>query len=269
MNLPSTTLRVAVLQVSAGSDPEANLRRVEALWAESGPADLVALPEVMALRGSDADYRRCAEPIPGPLTERLAGMAARRHAWLLAGSLIEQTEHGLFNTSILFNRDGVRVAAYRKIHLFEAHLESGQVIRESDTYRAGAQPVLVEVEGWQCGMAVCYDVRFPELFRHYSALGAHVLFLPSNFTQRTGRDHWEILVRARAIENQCFVVAPDQCGANPHTGIPSHGHSLVCGPWGEVLAAAADEETVLRADLDPVLLEQTRRRVPALQHRRL
>ena len=128
---------------------------------------------------------------------------------------------------------------------------------------------MVDLEGWQCGMAICYDLRFPELFRFYSADGAHLFFIPSNFTQRTGRDHWETLIRARAIENQCFVLAPDQCGANPHTRCRSHGHSLAFGPWGELLATAADEPTVLRVTLDPQLLISTRQRIPALEHRRM
>jgi predicted amidohydrolase len=269
VSLPETTLRVAVVQMAAGADPAANWRRARQLLDEAGPADLVALPEVFHLRGSEDDYRRKPEPVPGPLTKRLSAWAAKRKTWLLAGSVIEKTPGGLFNTSLLFDRRGRLAATYRKIHLFEAHLENGKVIRESDTYQAGLQPVMATVEGWQCGLAICYDLRFPELFRLYSRQGAHLFFLPSNFTQRTGRDHWEVLVRARAIENQCFVVAPNQCGANPHTGIASHGHSLIVGPWGEVLAAAADEEGVLRAELDPHLLRQTRRRIPALQHRRL
>lgn len=129
--------------------------------------------------------------------------------------------------------------------------------------------MMVDIEGWRCGLSICYDLRFPELYRGYAALGAHLLLIPANFTQRTGRDHWEVLVRARAIENQCFVVAPNQCGANPSSGVVSHGHSLAVGPWGEVLAAARDEETALHCVLDPAELWRTRQRVPALDHRRL
>ena len=119
------------------------------------------------------------------------------------------------------------------------------------------------------GLSICYDLRFPELYRDYSAQGAHALLIPANFTQRTGRDHWEVLTRARAIENQSFVIAPDQCGVNSGTGVASYGHSVVVGPWGEVLALAGDEETVLSVTLEPAALESARNRVPALQHRRL
>jgi nitrilase len=197
----------------------------------------------------------------------MAETAKARHAYLLAGSLLERAGEKVYNTSVLFDRSGAVAATYRKIHLFEARLEDGTRIREAEAYDPGREPVAADIEGWQAGLAICYDLRFPELFRTYAAQGAHLLFVPSNFTQRTGKDHWEVLVRARAIENQCFVVAPNQCGVNPATGVRSHGHSMIVGPWGEVLAAAADEESVILAKLDPADLAATRNRVPALRHR--
>jgi nitrilase len=155
------------------------------------------------------------------------------------------------------------------MHLFEATLDSGKVIRESDLWQAGTEPVLTQLEGWNCGMAICYDLRFPELFRHYSAQGAHLFFLPSNFTQRTGQDHWEVLLRARAIENQCFVIAPNQCGTNPHTGVTSYGNSMIVGPWGEVIARFGTEAQAATFTLTIHDLETTRRTIPALAHRKL
>jgi len=125
---------------------------------------------------------------------------------------------------------------------------------------------MADIEGWSAGLGICYDLRFPELFRHYAARGAGLLFLPSNFTQRTGRDHWEVLLRARAIENQCFIVAPNQCGENDAIGVASHGHSMCVGPWGEVLCEGGSKEAILTAELDPALLMSTRRRIPALKH---
>ncbi|MBN1556791.1 MAG: carbon-nitrogen hydrolase family protein, partial [Lentisphaerae bacterium] len=124
------------------------------------------------------------------------------------------------------------------------------------------------MDGWCGGLSICYDLRFPELYREYAARGAHVLWVPSNFTLRTGRDHWEVLLRARAIENQCFVVAPDQCGTNPRTGIASYGHSLAVDPWGEILARAGGTAEVLTVTLDPDRLDAVRRRIPVLEHRR-
>jgi len=261
-------LEVAIVQNSAGRDAAANLDRIERMLADIGSVDLVALPEVFALRGSAADLREGAEVVPGALTDWLAERARRAGAWVLGGSIIELDGDQVYNTSVLIDRDGRIVARYRKMHLFEAHLDDGKVVRERDVYAAGCEPVFVDMEGWRCGMSVCYDLRFPELYRLYSEQGARLLFVPSNFTQRTGRDHWEVLVRARAIENQCFVVAPNQCGANPATGIASHGHSIVVGPWGEVLCEAGDDEAVLTARLEMSSLEATRHRVPALDHRR-
>jgi len=267
--LPKSPLRVTLVQNAAGADRQANLDWIEQRLPQCQETDLIVLPEVFAFRGSDEEYRAAAEPAGGPLARWLQAQAVRTRAWVLAGSVLERDGDKIYNTSLLFDRDGQLAAAYRKIHLFEARLESGRVIRESDVYQAGDHPVLVTLESWRCGLSICYDVRFPELYRHYAGLGATLLLIPANFTQRTGRDHWEVLVRARAIENQCFVLAPDQCGANPHTRCRSHGHTLAIGPWGETLATAADEPTVLQVTLDPELLRTTRQRVPALAHRRL
>jgi deaminated glutathione amidase len=269
MSTPQKPLTVTLVQTDAGKNPADNLRRIDELLAPGKLGDLIALPEVFAIRGTDEDYRRHAQPLDGPIVRHLSDLARRTGTWVLAGSIIECAPNGPFNTTVLLDRSGAIAATYRKIHLFEAELEDGTIIRERDTYQAGSSPVMVDIEGWQCGLAICYDLRFPELFRRYSAHGAHVLFVPSNFTQRTGRDHWEVLVRARAIENQCFVAAPNQCGANPATRVASHGHSMLVGPWGEVLSAAGDKESIITATLDPRELAQTRRRVPALMHRRL
>ena len=262
------TLRIALVQVDAGPDIEANLAKVERLVHAAPAVDLIALPEVFALRGSDEDYRSKSEPIVGPIATRLAALARARRAWILAGSIIEKAHNGIFNTSVLLDRHGNEAFRYRKIHLFEAKLDDGKLIREADVYAPGSQPVLADIEGWLCGMTICYDVRFPELFRYYVSRGAHILLVPSNFTQRTGKDHWEVLIRARAIENQCFVVAPGQCGTNRATGVESHGHSMAVGPWGEVLGEAAMNEEVLVVELNKSALEQTRKRIPALTHRR-
>ena len=267
--MPRRPLRVILVQNSAGADVERNLAGIERRLRRAPACDLMALPEVFAIRGNDTDYRAAAERLPGPITKRLMALAARARVWVLAGSVIERCRGKIYNTSALINRQGRIVARYRKIHLFEANLDNGQIVRESDIYAAGDKPVMAEVEGWSCGLAICYDLRFPELFRHYSRNGAMLFFVPSNFTQKTGKDHWETLVRARAIENQAFVVAPNQCGANPRTGIASHGHSLVVGPWGDVLAVAGDKATILTVTLHPEALRRTRRRIPVLRHRRL
>jgi predicted amidohydrolase len=261
-------LTLTLVQMDPGPQPEPNLRRVEELLGQVRGADLVALPEVFVARGNTADYRGAAEPVPGPTSERLGRLAARHRVWLLAGSVLEAEHDLVYNTALLFDRQGRLAARYRKIHLFEATLDTGQVVREQDAYEPGAEPVMADIEGWKTGISICYDLRFPELYRHYAEQGAHLLLVPANFTQRTGKDHWEVLLRARAIENQCFVAAPDLCGTNIRTGVVSHGHSLVVDPWGRVLADADDKQGLVSAELDPGRLEDVRRRVPVLEHRR-
>ena len=231
--------------------------------------DVIALPELFAARGSAADNRAAAAPLDGSIAQWVRELATAKQAWVLAGSVIEGDEGHVYNTSFLVNREGQQVATYRKIHLFEATLEDGTHLRESDIYEAGHEPTVTDVEGWRAGLAICYDLRFPELFRHYADSGMKLLFAPSDFPHRTGKDHWNILVRARAIENQCFVVAPNQCGINPGTGVSSYGHSMIVGPWGDVLAEAGEEETVLVGELNPADLRRIRQRVPALKHRRI
>lgn len=269
ITLPKRPLRVAAGQVNAGANIKHNLARLEKLIAGVSACDLVALPEVFALRGTDKDYRVHAQSLQGEIAEWLGGIARRRRAWVLAGSIIEKAGDKYFNTCLLLDRSGRLRARYRKIHLFEAHLENGRLIRERDIYSAGNLPVTVNIEGWVCGLSICYDLRFPELFRHYSAKGAHLFFIPANFTQKTGQDHWATLLRARGIENQAFVVAPDQCGANPKTGIVSYGNSMIIGPWGEIICRAGKQECVLTATLDPGELRRARKRIPVLSHRRI
>lgn len=262
-------LCVTLVQVSAGEDIQSNLGRMKHLLARVGTTDLIALPEVFAIRGSDDAFRRSAQSLTGPLMTFMASIAHRHNAWVLAGSFVEGDGKAAYNTSVLMNRRGEVAAVYRKIHLFEAELDTGEIIRESDLWSPGTEPVMADLEGWHCGMAICYDLRFPELFRHYSAQGAHLFFVPSNFTQRTGQDHWQVLLRARAIENQCFVVAPDQCGTNPHTGIASYGNSMVISPWGDVLARLEGGEDAVTVELDLHDLERTRHMLPVLSHRKL
>lgn len=267
--IPKRPLKVAIVQNNAGNNITGNFKRIEKLLARTSACDLIALPEVFALRGADEDYRVNAQPMTGSIIKWLKNIARSSRVWILAGSIIEKSSGKVYNTCLLFNRAGRIVAKYRKIHLFEAHLDNGQSVRESDIYAAGNLPVMANIEGWVCGFSICYDLRFPEMFRLYAVKGAHLFFIPANFTQKTGRDHWETLLRARAIENQAFVVAPDQCGANPKTGIASYGHSMAVGPWGEILARAGESECVLTVTLDPNDLRRTRARIPVLQHRRL
>lgn len=262
-------LRVSVLQLSAGTDVAENLAQVDHLVSEAPDCDLLALPEVFAVRGGHEDVVRSAEPVDGPTIGRLAALASQRACWVLAGSIVERDGGTRYNTCVLIDRWGKVTAAYRKIHLFEVHLPDGKDVRERDDYSAGTDPATADVEGWTAGLSICYDLRFPELYRRYSAAGAAILFVPANFTLQTGCDHWEVLLRARAIENQCFVVAPNQCGTNPVTGVESYGNSMIVDPWGRILCRAGGEPCVVTAELDPAVLDETHTRLPALQHRQI
>jgi predicted amidohydrolase len=268
-------MRVALCQMNAGHDDvEANVATAERLLHEAadGGADLAALPELFPFYGSHRRSREIAESIPGATTERLARVARDRSMWVLGGSIAEADEGRVFNASTLFSRDGEPVARYRKIHLFDVDLAGQPPLRESSLFTAGDQLVTHETDLARVGLSVCYDLRFPELYRGLVALGAEVLLVPSAFTAATGEAHWEVLLRARAIEDQCFVVAPAQWGpwGNPDDDRRCYGTSMVVDPWGRVLARAPEQgDGVWFADLDFGELRRVRASLPALSHRRL
>lgn len=265
-------MRVALCQMNSGDDPGTNRKVAGELLdaaAERG-ADLAGLPEVFTYLGSSSRHAEVAEPIPGATSEWLRD-AARRHAmWILGGSFLESDGGNVFNTSLLVDRRGEIVARYRKIHRFDVDLPGQPSLRESATVAAGEEVVAAETEFGVAGLTVCYDLRFPELYRALADRGAGLLFVPAAFTLETGRDHWEVLLRARAIENQAFVVAPAQWGAwgRPEDNRRCYGRSLVADPWGTVLATAPDGVGVTLTDLDLSALERVRERLPALTHRR-
>jgi predicted amidohydrolase len=235
-------------------------------------ADLVVLPELFASLGPGHAMRAGAESMGGN-TVSWAGEQAKRHSiWLVAGSFVEQAstvgERGdrLFNTSPLLAPNGELVATYRKVHLFDVDVE-GAGMHESDVFTAGDALVAYDIDDTTLGLTTCYDLRFPEQFRLLALAGASVVAMPSAFTAATGAPQWEPLARARAIENQVFLIAPDQCGTSPD-GIARHGHSMIVGPWGEVLATAGEDEAVIVADLDLSAVERARRSIPNLANRR-
>lgn len=268
-------MRVALCQMNAGRDDvAANVATAVRLLHEAaeGGADLAALPEVWPFYGSQARTRELAAPVPGSLTEPLAEVARARGMWVLGGSVPEAADRHVYNTSALFDRDGELVACYRKIHLFDVDIAGQPPLRESRLYAAGDQLITHEVDDVRVGLSICYDLRFPELYRGLMAVGAEVLLVPSAFTAVTGEAHWEVLLRARAIENECFVVAPAQWGpwGPAEDGRRCYGNSLVVDPWGRVLVRAPEEgDGVWFAELDMPALREIRRTLPALQHRRL
>lgn len=261
----------AAVQLCAGSDKAENLDKAESFVADAARhgTRFVVLPEVFLWRGPRAEERRHAEPIPGPATERLAHLARRLNLYLLAGSILEQpadtAAEKAFNTSLLFNPQGDIIGRYRKTHLFDIDLPGHVTIRESDTRAAGDDFVTVPTELGVIGMTVCYDLRFPELYRRLTWAGAEIITIPSAFTFPTGAAHWEILVRARAIENQVYIIAPDQVGPSP-SGHIDFGNSLIVDPWGKPLAHAADREMIIVAEIDRDYQQKVRRELPCLDH---
>ncbi len=263
--------RVACVQFCSGADRSENIEKMGRLVADAAAtgADLVVLPERWNCWGSDEDHAASAETLEeGPSVAAMGDWARQFGIVLVGGSITERREgHAkLANTSLVLDRDGATLAVYRKIHLFDVDVD-GLRYRESDTDEAGVEHRVVDAAGCRLGLSICYDLRFPELYRILALEGAQLVTVPAAFTVHTGRDHWEILLRARAIENQFFVAAAGQWG-NGMPGKPTFGRSMICDPWGTVLAQAPDEDTVISAEIDLGRLERIRRNVPSLKNRR-
>jgi nitrilase len=269
-------MKVALLQTNSIADKAANLAAVSGLVARAmatASHDLLLLPEMWDfLGGSVAERIAAGETFPdGPAYSLCARLAREHRVWLHAGSIRERVpgEPRVFNTSVVFDRSGREVARYRKIHLFDVTLPDGVAHNESASIRAGDRVVAYDLEGTTVGCAICYDLRFPELFRRLAEAGAKVIALPSAFTLQTGRDHWEVLCRARAIETQAYLLACGQWG--PHRvgeqTRHSYGRSLVVDPWGTVLAQAPDGVGVVEARLDMGRVDEVRSRIPVASHR--
>jgi deaminated glutathione amidase len=263
-------IRVACVQMTSRADKPANLESAERLvvQAASTGADLVVLPEKWNAIGDAEVLHAAAEPLDGG--ESVTAMAdwSRRHGITLVGGSITERREGrekLSNTSLVFDAEGAIVATYRKIHLFDVEV-GGVTYRESEAEEPGDEPVVVRVEDWGVGLSVCYDIRFPELYRILALEGAELMTVPAHFTTPTGKDHWHVLMRARAIENQCYVAAAAQVGETL-PGKPAYGRSLIADPWGVVVAQAPDEPTVIAAELDRAHLENIRAKLPSLANR--
>ncbi len=260
----------AAIQMSSTPDKEDNQRTAEALIrsAAAAGAEFVALPELWNCHGLDSAYRENAEPIPGPTTDFLGGLARELGIYVLGGSILEgdPVAERLSNTSTFFGPDGELAATYRKIHLFDVKAPDREYL-ESKTIAPGDEIVTAKAGGATVGLSVCYDVRFPELYRLLALNGAEILAVPAAFTLQTGKDHWEILLRARAVENQAFVVAPAQWGQKAD-GRWTYGRSMIVDPWGTILAQCPDSDGHALAALDLDYLDRFRAEFPALQNRR-
>lgn len=263
-------IRAAAIQMSSTPDKEENKVTAEALirGAVSAGADLVALPELWSCHGLDEVYRENAEPVPGPTTEFMGDLARELGVYLLGGSILEGEPGArrLSNTSTLFDPSGEMTAVYRKIHLFDVKVSDREYL-ESANIEPGNEIVTAKAGAATLGLSVCYDVRFPELYRLLALRGAEILAVPAAFTLQTGKDHWELLLRARAVENQAFVVAPAQWGQKAD-GRWTYGRSMIIDPWGTILATCPDRDGYALATLDLDFLDRFRAEFPALANRR-
>ena len=264
---------VAAVQMTSTSNREANLRKAEELLnrgVDEG-ARVLSLPENFSFMGEDEEGKLdLAETSEGgPATDFLKGFARLNKVWIVGGSVPVKAEEGkVFNRSLLIDDQGEVATSYDKIHLFDVDIEGGESHKESRTVSPGDRVVTYKTPfGW-VGLSICYDLRFPELYRELTLKGATMIFVPAAFTSQTGEAHWEVLLRARAIENQVYIIAPAQVGTH-NKNRSTFGNSMIIDPWGKVMARAADEETVISAEIDLDYLDSVRRSIPCLEHRRL
>ena len=262
------TLTVAALQYCASGDPAETIAHIRPLIAKAArTARLICLPEAASfLAASRAQLAERAEWADDSDSQKQLAAPARQHkVWLLAGSLFlrRRQDHKLVNRGVLFAPDGRIIATYDKIHMFDANVGDGQRYCESDSFAAGTTPVIADLGDFQLGLSICYDLRFAHLYRQLARDGAHILTVPSAFTAVSGAAHWHVLLRARAIETGCYVIAPAQCGTHSD-GRQTYGHALIISPWGKILAEADDGDGMITAKIDLEKITSARRAIPSL-----
>jgi deaminated glutathione amidase len=264
-------LNVAIIQMNSQDDKQANIATALDLIdrAAATGARLVALPEVWPYLGPDDVSRDQAETIPGPISELLAQRARHHGIYIHGGSVYETRpgDPGMYNTTVVIDPTGEIIARYSKIHMFDVVLDGVAEYRESATVTPGDGTAITEIDGIPVGLTICYDLRFPELFRILALKGAQAIMLPAAFTLMTGKDHWETLIRARAIENGLYMIAPAQWGTHP-PGNWCYGRSMVVDPWGTVVTTASDGVGIAYATVDPARVATVRRQIPSLANRR-
>ena len=264
-------MKVVQIQMNSQEDKAANLRAAEEMIAEAAESerpDLIVLPEYFAhLGGSPAEMHASGEEFPDGHSYRLmSSLAAAYEVTIHAGSVVEKSGNRFFNTSVVFGTDGKEIARYRKIHLFDVVVPGGLRYLESETVSRGDEVVTYPVGDLTVGCSVCYDIRFPELYRKLHDKGADVIAVPAAFTAQTGKDHWEVLARARAVETQSYVLATGQIGTHAGGKKACWGHTMAIDPWGHIVAQASDRPGYISARLDKTYIEQVRQNIPVTNH---
>jgi nitrilase len=265
-------MKISVIQMNSQTSKADNIRQAQKLVAdavEHDRPDMVVLPEVWTMLGGSLEQRRAAaEEIPGGEAWRAMQEMGRAHkVYVHGGSMLEKAGKEYFNTTVAFDPNGNEIARYRKIHLFDVVTPDGKEYRESATFSRGSDVVTYRAEGHEIGASICYDLRFPELYQQLARKGAEIIMVPAAFTLQTGKDHWEVLLRARAIETETYVLAAAQCGTYANGNRTTYGHSLVVNPWGHVIARAYDKPGVVTARLDFGYLKDVRQMIPVQQHK--
>jgi len=265
-------MKVSLIQMNSQEDKAANLNQAKQLVDDAvrkDHPDLVLFPEMFASLGGNSEAKQAAaEELPGGAAYMMLRELAKVHGiYVHGGSLIEKAGSSLFNTTIVFDPNGQEIARYRKIHMFDITTPDGKEYRESATYTRGDEIVTYEANGTRVGCTICYDVRFPELYQALAKEGVSIITVPAAFTLLTGKDHWEVLLRARAIETETYVLAAAQCGTHSNGARATYGHSIVVDPWGHVIARAQDAVGFVTARLDLDYLKVVRERIPVAQHK--
>lgn len=266
-------MKVSAIQLSSVDNLEANLKKIDTFIKKAADAGskMVVLPENFAFIGKkQLDILEHSEPFgEGKIQDHMATLAQQSNLWIIGGTLpLQASDNRIYGASFIWNEKGETVACYRKMHLFDVVVSEQETYQESKTLQAGDELICIETPVGKIGMSVCYDVRFPELYRLLVMDGAQILTVPSAFTETTGKAHWHVLLRARAIENLCYVIAPNQVGTHADNR-RTYGHSMIVDPWGNILEELATEEGVITADIDLVRLEKLRTQFPVISHRRL
>jgi len=260
-------LIIAAVQMDSQADKQKNLAVAAGFVEEavSKGAKFIAMPENLNYVGDE--YVENAEPVPGSTTKFFSELAIKHGVWIHCGSIPELDGSDIpYNTSVIISPKGDIIAKYRKLHMFDVEIEDGPSYKESANNLPGDEIVLADTELAMFGMSICYDIRFSEIYRLMALNGAQIILAPANFTMNTGKDHWEPILRTRAIENACFVVAPGQIGIKPK--LQAYGKTMIIDPWGNVIAQASDQPSVIVAEIDLGLINNVRKQIPALKNRR-